>query len=206
MKIAIIGAGSVGTTLGKRFTENGHEIFFGVQDLSKYADKSSFAKVGTVEEATINAEIILLAIPFDAVSAALANCGDVSGKIIIDCTNPFKMKGGKLGLSLSFDTSAAEKVADTVIGAKVVKCFNQTGFDNMANPLYDNGKAVQFVCGDDKEAREIVRKLAESIGFDAVDAGDLKTARLLEPLAALWIQMAFTTDLSRNFAFSLLRR
>ncbi|MEP6903150.1 MAG: NADPH-dependent F420 reductase [Actinomycetota bacterium] len=206
MKIAILGAGMVGAALGKRFSQTGHEVYFGVPNPAEYDDKREFAKVGTVAEAAADSEIIVLAIPFDAISEAIENCGEVSGKIIVDCTNPLKMIDGRLSLALGFDTSGAEKVAAVANRAKVVKCFNQTGFDNLANPQYDIGKAVQFVCGDEPEARETVRKLAESIGFEAIDAGDLKNARLLEPLAALWIHLAFTTDLSRSFAFSLLRR
>ena len=206
MKIAILGAAGVGATLGKRFAAIGHEIYFGVLTPSKHTDKTSFATIGTVAEATKDAEMIVLAIPFAKVGEAIANCGDISGKIIVDCTNPLKMVDGKLGLSLGFDTSAAEQIAETAVGAKIVKCFNQTGVGNMDNPEYQNGRAVQFVCGDDADAREIVRKLAESIGFDAIDVGELKNSRLLESFAALWIHLAFTTDLNRNFAFSLLRR
>ncbi len=206
MKIAILGAAGVGATLGKRFAAIGHEIYFGVLNPSKHADKTSFATIGTVAEASKNADLIVLAIPFAKVAEAIGNCSDISGKIIVDCTNPLKMVDGKLGLSLGFDTSAAEQIAEIAKGAKVVKCFNQTGVVNMDNPEYENGKAVQFVCGDDAEARETVRKLAETIGFDAIDAGELKNARLLESFAALWIHLAFTTDLKLNFAFSLLRR
>ena len=206
MKIAILGAGMVGATLGKRFADAGHEISFGVPDPAQHEDKKAFASVGTVEEAAREAEIIVLAVPFGVIGDAIAKCGDVSGKIIVDCTNPLQIANGKLSLALGFDTSAAEKVAALAPGARVVKCFNQTGFDNMSKPVYENGTAVQFVCGDDPHARETILKLAAEIGFDAVDAGDLKTARLLEPFAMLWIHLAFTTDLSRNFAFSLLRR
>ncbi len=179
MKIAILGAAGVGATLGKRFADIGHEIYFGVLNPPKHTDKTSFATIGTAADATKVADLIVLAIPFAKVADAIANCGDISGKIIVDCTNPLRMVDGELGLSIGFDTSAAEQIAEIAGGAKIVKCFNQTGVVNMDKPAYDNGKAVQFVCGDDAEARETVRKLAESIGFDAIDAGELKNARLL---------------------------
>jgi hypothetical protein len=82
-----------------------------------------------------------------------------------------------------------------------VKCFNQTGFGNMAEPR----QSVMFVCGDDASANETVRQLAAEIGFDAIAIGALDKARLLEPLAMLWIHLSFTTNLGREFAFRLQR-
>lgn len=71
----------------------------------------------------------------------------------------------------------------------------------MATP----GGSMMFVCGDDAEAIETVRKLAADIGFDAISIGGLAKARLLEPLAMLWIHLSATTDLKREFAFKIVR-
>ena len=76
----------------------------------------------------------------------------------------------------------------------------------MADPVIDGRKAVMFFCGDDDRDRGTVKDLIEAIGFEAVDAGDLKTSRLLEPYALLWIQSAFMHGLGREFAFMLMRR
>lgn len=205
MKIAILGAGNVGGTLGRKFAEAGHEIYFGVPNPSEHGDKASFAQVGNAADAARGAEAILLAVPYDAVADVLRECGDVAGKIVIDATNPLKFADGRLSLTVGFETSGAEKIHALAVGAKIVKCFNQTGFGNMAEPQYGNGKSVMFVCGDDREANETVRQLAESIGFEAITAGNLEVARLLEPLAMLWIHLSSATDLKRDFAFGLLR-
>ena len=82
-------------------------------------------------------------------------------------------------------TTAAEQVAQWAVGAKVCKAFNQTGFQNMANPKFSSGNAVMFVCGNDSDSKKIVLQLAEQIGFETIDAGELSVARLLEPLAML---------------------
>jgi 8-hydroxy-5-deazaflavin:NADPH oxidoreductase len=201
MKIAILGAGNVGGTLGKRFAECGHEIYFGVPNPEKYEAENLPGRIGTVPQAAKDAEIILLAIPYNAVAEAIKNCGDVSGKIIIDATNPLGMTPEGLNLTVGFETSGAEKLQQIAVGAKVVKSFNQTGFNVMANPNH----SMMFVCGDDAEANETVRKLAAEIGFDTVTIGALSKARLLEPLAMLWIHLSITSDLKRNFAFSILR-
>lgn len=199
MKIAIIGAGNIGRTLGKRFAENGHEVFYGVRNPQESQELDG--KVGTNEEACKDAEIVLLAVPFGAIESALNSCGDLSDKIIIDATNPLGMTENGLNLTLGFETSEAEEVAEISGSERVVKCFNQTGFNIMENPK----SSVMFVCGNDSEANETVKNLANEIGFDAKKIGDLTRARLLEPLAMLWIHLASTTDLKRDFMFKIER-
>jgi hypothetical protein len=201
MNIAILGAGNVGATLGKRFAEQGHTISFGVPNPEKYADSGLRGTLGTVAEAAQAADILLLAVPYNAAAQAIKDCGDVRGKILIDATNPLTMTEKGLALTVGFTTSGAEYLAALAPEARLVKCFNQTGFGNMAVP---NG-SVMFVCGNDPGANETVRRLAEEIGFDAIAIGDLAKARLLEPLAMLWIHLSFTTELGRDFAFRIQR-
>jgi predicted dinucleotide-binding enzyme len=212
MDIAILGAGDVGGTLGRRFASIGHTVHFGVPNPNgeKYqklvSEIGTSSTINTVTDAARKADVILLATPWGKTEAAIKEAGDLSGKIIIDATNPLKFDDSGLSLSLGFSTSGAETVAQWAKGARVVKTFNQTGFENMANPEYPDGRNVMFVCGDDADARETVRHLAEEIGFEAVDAGALSVARLLEPLAMLWIHLYMKTDLKRGFAFAIMRR
>lgn len=201
MKIAIIGAGNVGATLGRRFAEVGNEVFYGVRNPSEYNEKELGGKLGTNAEACQNAEIIVLSVPFPAVEEAIKSCGEISGKIVVDATNPLGMTENGLDLTIGFTTSGGEKLQQIVPEAKVVKCFNTTGFGNMAKP---NG-SMMFACGNDKEATDKVAKLASSIGFEAMNIGDLSKSRLLEPLAMLWIHLAFTSELKRDFAFAIHR-
>lgn len=201
MNIAILGAGNVGATLGKRFAEQGHTVSFGVPNPEKYAGSGLNGTIGTVAEVAPAAEIILLAIPYNAAEQAIKDCGDLRGKILIEATNPLGMTEKGLALTTGFATSGAEQIAALAPEARLVKCFNQTGFGNMAVP---NG-SVMFVCGNDPSANETVRHLAEEIGFDAVAIGDLAKARLLEPLAMLWIHLSFATELGRDFAFRIQR-
>ena len=104
-----------------------------------------------------------------------------------------------------YTTSGAEQVAEWAAGAKVFKAFNQTGFNVMANPVFEGGRAVMFICGDDDAHKPTVLSLAADIGFEAVDAGGLMIARLLEPYAMLWIHLAHAQGLGRGFAFGLLK-
>jgi predicted dinucleotide-binding enzyme len=156
-----------------------------------------------VKEAAAFAEVVVLAIPWPATEAAIRSAGSLSGKIVIDCVNP--LKPDLSGLAVGYTDSAAEQIARWAPGAKVFKAFNQTGADNMAQPGYGSQKSVMFVAGDDPEAKKTVLKLVSDVGFEAVDAGPLTNARLLEPLAMLWIYLAFH-GLGRNFALGLLKR
>jgi 8-hydroxy-5-deazaflavin:NADPH oxidoreductase len=210
MKIAIIGAGNVGGTLGRAWAKKGHEIFFGVRhpqdDKTRQLLQSigPKAQAGTVAEAAASGEVIVLATPWQGTEAAIRAAGDLHGKTVMDCTNP--LKPDISGLEVGFTTSGAERVAQWAVGAKVFKAFNTTGSNNMADPVINGIRTVMFVCGDDETTKPVVMQLAADIGFDAVDAGKLAQARLLEPWAMLWISLAFRGGLGRDFGFALLRR
>ena len=145
----------------------------------------------------------VLAVPFTAVRERLELAGDVAGKLIIDCTNPIAP-----GLRPVFDntTSGAEQIAGWAPRARVVKAFNTTGAENMADPLYNGQAATMFICGDDELGKGATAQLAEELGFEVVDAGALSAARHLENLALLWIHLARVTGLGRDVAFRLMRR
>lgn len=208
MKIAIIGAGSVGGTLGRRWAELGHSVCFGVRNV---ADADARALVGRIEgdarlasvsNAAEEADVVVLATPYQANAAAIAAAGDLSGKILIDVTNPI---GDGLTLAVGFNTSDAEQVAKLAPRARVYKAMNQVGFEVMANPVFAAGKPVMFVAGDEAAGKKVVLDLVSALGFEAIDAGELTVARLLEPFAMLWIHLMARRNLGRDFAFSLLR-
>ena len=161
MKIAVLGAGNVGGTLGKAFASTGHNIFFGVPNPEDKKNKklidsigSNNVSVGTVVDAVHSTDVVVLTTPWNAARVALQSAGNLTDEIVIDCTNP--LKEDLSGLVIGHTTSAAEQVAQWAIGAKVCKAFNQTRFQNMANPRFDSGNAVMFVCGDDSKSKKIV--------------------------------------------------
>jgi hypothetical protein len=164
----------------------------------------SRARAGTVAEAAAAGDVIVLATPWPATRNAIQAAGNLAGKVVVDCTNPLKEDFS--GLALGYTTSGAEQVAEWATGAKVFKAFNQTGFNIMADPAFDGVRAVIFVCGDDDARKPTVLKLATDIGFEAIDAGNLVIARLLEPYGMLWIHLALARGLGRDFAFVLHRR
>src|SRR4030095_16595432 len=110
-----------------------------------------------------------------------------AGKIVIDCTNAV-MPG--FALKYGHTTSAAEELQKKLPKAHVFKSFNAQGAENLSNPVYGDIRASNFFCGNDARGKELIRKLVEDAGFDPIDAGELKNARLLEPLMVLWISCA----------------
>ena len=210
MKIAIIGAGSVGRALGRAWLGAGHDVTFGVRDpkdpkhreLGEVVGNS--VQVADVSAAAAAAEVIVLATPWPATRSAIEAAGDLKGKLVIDCTNP--LAPDLSGLTLGHDFSGCEQVAAWATGASVFKAFNSTGYNIMASPVVDGRRAVMLFCGDDDSRRAIVEQLVTDVGFEAVDAGGLAAACLLEPFALVWISLAYRRDLGRDFAFALVRR
>ena len=213
MKLAIIGAGSVGGTLGLAWARKaGHDIVFGVtnprsdrtQGLLRQIGGS--ARAGTAAEAAAGGDVIVLATPWPATEAAIRSMGDLEGRIVLDATNPLAMGPDGLGLEIGHGISGGEKVQGWAAGAAVFKTLNTTGFKNMAEPAFAGIKSVMFVAGDDAAAKPTVMRLIGELGFETVDAGPLRVARLLEPHAMLWIHLALNRGLGRDWAFALVRR
>ncbi|MCK6445814.1 MAG: NADPH-dependent F420 reductase [Planctomycetes bacterium] len=201
MKIGILGSGNVGGTLGELWAARGHEVLFGRRDPAAPARTS--VPSASIREAAQFAQVLVLATPWRAAQKTLAACGDLTGKILLDCTNP--LEEDLSGLTLGHHTSGGEQVAHWSNGARVVKCFNALGAQNFARPSFDGQAASMFFCGDDRGVKDVVSKLGHELGFDMVDCGPLSRARLLEPLALLWISLAYKEGLGPRIGFKLLR-
>ena len=210
MKIAIIGAGNVGAALGEGWSKAGHEIRFGVPNPNDPKHQTALsaapgASVSTVAEAASGADVIALAVPWDAVPDAVAACGDVGGRVIIDATNPLRFDGQSLQLAVGFEDSGAETVARLAPAARVVKAMNQVGYQVMAHASGYPAKPVMFVAGDEAGAKAIVSGLVSDLGFEATDCGGLVSSRLLEPFALLWIHQAMRFGAPMDSAFAFMR-
>lgn len=208
MSITIIGAGNVGMALGQAFLRRGETVVFGVPDPQRYATQVEAlghgAQLLVTESAIEQGDLIILAVPYGALASLARSRSDWGGRILVDATNP--LAPGLSGLSLGTHTSGAEELAKLANGARVVKAFNTTGAENMADSAYPGGLPFMPVCGDDSEARQRVVALATLIGFDAVDLGPLSAARYLEPFAMTWTHMAIKQGHGRQFAFARLHR
>jgi len=202
MKLAILGAGNVGATLGRRLQQLGHTVRWGVPDPS--APKYAGLDVIEVAAAVEGAEVVLLAIPWAAAEQAVKSAGDLSGKILVDITNP--VASDFSGLADLKGLSAAEHIARWAPGAAVVKAFNTVGNNIMENPHFGSEAASMLIASDHAEAKQRVMRLAEELGFEPIDAGPLPMARHLESFAWVWITLALKQGQGREIAFRLLHR
>jgi 8-hydroxy-5-deazaflavin:NADPH oxidoreductase len=204
MRMGIIGAGRVGGTLGRLFEAQGHDVRFGVRDPDMQAPGGlPRSRSGPVADAAAFGDVILLAVPWDAVKDALVATGPLAGKTVIDCVNP--VLPDLSGLALGTTTSAGEEIAKLLPEAKVVKCFNTLGAGNFAKPEFGDQHASMLFAGDNAGAKLIVAELGAQLGFDMIDAGPLSQSRWLEAMAILWITMAYKYGGSERSAFKLLR-
>lgn len=207
MRIAILGAGSVGRALGQRFSAAKHSVVFGVRDplATKHHDAKAYGEFMKNAAAVADAEVVVLALPWAETEAALkALGGALDGKVVADATNP--IRADFTGLEFGQDDSAGERVQRLLPNAQVVKAFNTTGAANLTDPEYPQGRVTLLLAGDDAAAVEKLRGLASDAGFEPLAVGPLKLARQLEQLAWLWIHLAYKAGLGPDFAFKLEKR
>lgn len=210
MKLAIIGSGNIGKSIGEWASKINYQVIFSAknelhaQEAAKAA--GNHATSASVHRAVESADLILLALPYGAVKELLSDVGPLlKGKILIDATNA--LTADYSGLMLGFTTSAAEEIAKLVPEAKVVKAFNTVFATVYAsqNPKIKGNQISVFYAGDNEEAKAKVAELITKMGFDAVDAGPLKAARNLEPMALLNISLGYGLGHGPNIGFSFIR-
>jgi NADPH-dependent F420 reductase len=207
MKIALIGSGNIGAGLGRAWAKHGHTIVYGARDTGDPELTALCKEIGatalSVADAPRDADVVVMGVPWAALDDVLKALGDLSGKVVIDCMNAVERPA--VVLHFGRTTSWSEEMQKKLPGARVVKSFNAQGAETLANPVYNGVRAVNFYCGDDADAKRVVKGLVEDVGFEAIDAGPLKSARLLEPLMLLWLSSGQALG-TRDFAFHLLRR
>ena len=209
MKVTVIGAGNMGAAFVKQLSLAGHEVRLVARNQDQAgALAAAHAGVAAVPAAGAaqGADAVIVATPYEGAVAALQSLGDLQGRVVIDITNP--LTADYMGLTLGHDSSAAEEIARALPGARVVKAFN-TLFAQVIAEGGDFGHgrvAPAFVAGDDEQAKQTAKALAQSLGFDVIDAGGLKNARYLEPLAGLNIYLGYGAGLGTSIAPTWIRR
>jgi predicted dinucleotide-binding enzyme len=189
--IAIIGTGRVGSALGKRFAELGHEIIYGSRDPGRdevrelVSATPGKASAALPADAARPADIVVIAVPWRGVEDAVKGLGDLSGKIILDPTNA-RREGPDGIMEHALDTSAAEMIQSWAPGAHVVKALNTLNFMTMLDPASAGGTVTIPIAGDDAESKAVVADLVQGIGFDTVDVGPLRFAHVLEGMLDIW--------------------
>jgi NADPH-dependent F420 reductase len=185
--IAMIGTGNVGAALGRRFAENGHTVVYGSRDPSAADVRELVAVTGhgavavTQARAAAQADIVVLAVPWRAAEDVVRALPDLSGKIVVDPTNP-RVTASDGFADYPIEDSNAERIARLAPGAEVVKAFSTLGAETMLDPELAGGPVTVPIVGDDRAAKERIAALAREIGLEAVDVGPLRHARIIEGL------------------------
>ncbi len=206
--IGIIGSGKMGGNLARLWANAGYAIYITSNNLESTQKLAETINKNVVccdiKELMSKSDVVLLAVPYEALEDISKHKELLNGKIIMDCINP--LTPDALEMLIGYDNSAGEEVARLFPESKVVKAFNV-----IASPVLESDDVrinsvspSVFYCGDDAESKQVVNKLISDIGFEPVDSGMLKNARYLEPMAELLIQIAFG-GLGANIAFKLLK-
>ena len=185
--VALIGTGNVGAALGQRFALHGHQIVYGSRDPAAADVRELVATTGhgavavSPAEAAARSDIIVLAVPWSAAEDVVRALGELTGKIIVDPTNPRVMASDGFA-DYPIEDSNAERIARLAPGAHVVKAFSTLGAETMLDPKLAGNPVTVPIVGDDRGAKARVATLAREIGLEAVDVGPLRHARIIEGL------------------------
>jgi len=198
MRIAILGAGRVGASLGAALKAKGHVVVFAVRE----PNLSAGFVTKTIDRAISSADAVILTTPWTAAEALICeHAPALAGKIVIDATNPLNTNATRL--AFGFDTSGAELLQSHARHATFFKAFNVTSPGAVASPRYPQGLAASFVAGPSGAQKDVVMGLVRDVGFEAVDVGELRAARLLEPLSMLLMHLEETGEKGRDLALVL---
>lgn len=205
MTVAIIGTGKMGGGLARLLAAKNIDLAIGHREPAKAVALaqeigSSQAQGGGVAAAVKLADTVILAVPYTEVSAALDSAGDLTGKIVIDISNP--ITPDYKALTVGHTTSAAEEIQKRIPGAKVVKAWN-TIFAELLPVAAHEGRSqpVQvFIAGDDEDAKKKVADLVAATGFEPVESGPLSNSRYLEPVGEINIHLGFFLGWGTNSA------
>jgi 8-hydroxy-5-deazaflavin:NADPH oxidoreductase len=212
-KIGILGSGQVAQTLGAGFLKHGFQVMLGSSDpgkLTKWKDEQgTLAGVGSFNDAASYGELLVLAVKGTVAEKVLLeiDSGSLSGKTIIDATNPIAdapPQNGVLQFFTSLNQSLMEQLQQVFAHTHFVKAFNSVGNAIMVNPTFKEGKPTMFICGNNDQAKETTKMILDKFGWETEDLGKAEAARAIEPLCILWCIPGFLSN-RWSHAFKLLK-
>ncbi|HZQ58320.1 MAG TPA: NAD(P)-binding domain-containing protein [Acidimicrobiales bacterium] len=198
MKVAVIGAGNIGSTIGQAWAGRSHEVRFGVPAPAKYSELAGpGTTVTTVGDAVDGADAVLFAVPGSAVADILAQVAPaLGGTIVLDATNNVG-GGGEL--------NAYAAVSAAAPGAHYYRAFNTLGWENFATPTFSGGeRADLFYAGPDGPTRETVEGLVSDVGLQPVWVGGLEHVGTVDGVTRLWFALVMGRRMPRHTAFRVL--
>jgi hypothetical protein len=211
MRIAFLGYGNVGAPLADHLQRAGHEVVLATNDANPAGATALLARnpgltVAPAAEAVGNAQVVVLAVPFPAVTDVLTPLAPLlAGKVLLDVTNPV---GPGLSHGLDNVRAGSQMVAELVPGASVVKSFSVYGFENLEDNSFPDSpvRPMMPLAGDDPAAKEVVSGLVADLGWEPLDVGPLVQALHLEHMTLLWIRMVRAGNRSPHLVWAALQR
>ncbi|MCI0709923.1 MAG: NAD(P)-binding domain-containing protein [Chloroflexi bacterium] len=192
MKIAVIGAGKIGTTMGSKWEAVGHEVVYGSRSPEKYPDLHT----APLADVIAFGDVIFVSIPHGAVPGFAAEyAGALADKIIIDATNAFA----------AAEISNIPAFQQHTPNARLFRAFNSLGWEIFANPVVDGVTVDHFYCGLDGDARQAVEQLIGDVGINPVYVGDINLHMIVDRVGSLWVSLAMQRGLGRRLAFKMVR-
>ena len=211
-KIGVLGSGAVGKVLADGFLKHGYEVMLGSREPAKLAAWQAAAgsqgAAGTFADAARFGDVVVVAVKGTAAEEVvrLIGPGTLSGKTVIDATNPITDAppvNGVLRLFTTQDESLLERLQSLAPAARFVNAFSSVGNSLMVNPQLPGGPPTMFICGNDAAAKAEVRGILDQFGWSSEDLGATEAARAIEPLCVLWCIPGFRQNRWRH-AFKLL--
>ena len=204
LNIAVLGAGNIGGTLGRKWSAAGHQVAFGVSDPNgKHAqalrsEPGDKVTIGSLAEALdTNPDVVVMALPGTAMDAAITEYAQqLDGRTIIDTAN--RMGGGPMNSLATFQQHTPH--------ARIFRAFNTLGWENFANPEFKEGPADLFYCGPDGDAHKAVEQLIADIGLRPMYLGGIEQVGLVDAVGGVWFALAFGQGKGRHLAFKVLTR
>jgi len=190
MKIAVIGKGNIGGTLGTKWRAAGHDVVYGARGGS--GDGPGGAPLRSIGDALGGADVVVLAVPGAVVPDVVNDHGDaLAGKVVIDAVN--RMGGAE------YDSRAL--IADAAPSARYVRAFNSLGWENFADPL--PGANLFFAA--DPEARAVTEELITAVGLEPAFLGDADATSAVDGLLPLWFALVKQNGGNRKVALRIVR-
>lgn len=208
LKIGVLGSGPAGQTLATGFLGHGHLVMVGSREPTKLHEwlrrAGPEARVGTFAETARFADLVVLSVMGTAAEDVirLAGVNQLTGKVVLDASDPLDFSTGRPGLFVGTTDSLGERIQRLVPDAYVVKGLNTVLADVMVDPTLSGGDPDMFIAGDDDGAKRTVTSLLEEFGWPVVDLGGIESARWLEALSLAWVVHSHRTGKTHH-AFKL---